>query len=246
MPAPVISASSSILGFRRNEPFEFQPAATNSPTVWAAIGLPAGVSINAGTGKISGAASLAGVYVVTVTATNAEPSTGSREFVIGINSEVAPTAASGDTSAEWDLDVVTRELSRVGASSSVTGALAHWKKDDIFLLRVRFRKNGALVDPDPTALKLVLKEYNDEPAIALGSTFVKTGVGDAAYFDILINLTGDPVKAALSNYQEEKTSAFEAMVELQMEASVTFNGGPQALRISSRTGTVTLDADLVD
>lgn len=45
MAIPVISASSSILGFKRNETFNFQPSATGLPVRWEAIGLPPGVSI---------------------------------------------------------------------------------------------------------------------------------------------------------------------------------------------------------
>jgi hypothetical protein len=45
MPIPVISAASSILGFRRREQFAFTPAATNQPLFWTASGLPEGVSV---------------------------------------------------------------------------------------------------------------------------------------------------------------------------------------------------------
>jgi hypothetical protein len=45
MAAPVISAASSILGFKRGETFEFNPAATNAPVRWTAVGLPPGVTI---------------------------------------------------------------------------------------------------------------------------------------------------------------------------------------------------------
>lgn len=40
MPAPTISATSSYLGFKRNEAWAFQPSGTNSPYDWEAEGLP--------------------------------------------------------------------------------------------------------------------------------------------------------------------------------------------------------------
>jgi hypothetical protein len=253
MATPVISASSSILGFRRNESFEFQPAATNTPTSWAAVGLPSGVSINSSTGKISGAATVAGVYVVTVSATNADPATGTREFVLGIASEAAATVASADVSCEWDFDVVTRQLSVLGdaessaAAPGIAQALAHWKKDDIFILRLRFRKNGVVVDPDPTALTLTLKELDPEPAIALSAAFERSvGTGESAYFDLLVDLSGAAVQAALSNYEEDAGTTFLANVEIQMEAEITFDSATETIRLSSRTGKVSLDKDQVE
>lgn len=253
MATPVISASSSILGFRRNEAFEFQPAATNTPTSWAAVGLPTGVSINSSTGKISGSAATAGVYVVTVSATNADPATGTREFVIGIASEAAATVASADVSCEWDFDVVTRELSVLASADSsastagVVASLAHWKKDDIFLLRLRFRKNGVVVDPDPTALTLTLKELDPDPSIALSAAFERSvATGESAYFDLLVDLSGASVQAALSNYEEDAGTTFLANVEIQMEAEITFASATETIRLSSRTAKVSLDKDQVE
>ncbi|WP_217494445.1 putative Ig domain-containing protein [Nibricoccus aquaticus] len=70
---PVITSASSarvVLGVA----FNFQIVANNSPTVYAAAGLPTGMSINNLTGAISGSVPVTqatGNYVVTVTVTNA-------------------------------------------------------------------------------------------------------------------------------------------------------------------------------
>lgn len=45
MPIPVINTTQSVLGFRQYEYWEFQPAATNFPFRWEAMGLPPGSSL---------------------------------------------------------------------------------------------------------------------------------------------------------------------------------------------------------
>lgn len=63
--------------------FNYSIAATNSPTSFGASGLPAGLTLAPTTGVISGTPTLAGVYNVTITATNAEGSQ-SKSLVITI------------------------------------------------------------------------------------------------------------------------------------------------------------------
>ena len=47
MAIPVISNTTSVLGYRKGQYFEYQMQATNSPTSWTASGLPSGMSISA-------------------------------------------------------------------------------------------------------------------------------------------------------------------------------------------------------
>lgn len=53
-----------------NHDFSYQIIASNNPTVFGATGLPAGLTVNAGTGSIVGIPSVAGVYNVNLTAGN--------------------------------------------------------------------------------------------------------------------------------------------------------------------------------
>ena len=125
MSAPVISASSSILGFKRNEVFQFQPGATNSPSSWAITSVPSEITIDSSTGLISCTGiNIPGPIVFTVTATNGDGA-GTKEFVIGISSESAVPSPSTDVGSEWDFDMVTRVLTPLQSTApAVTGAAA--------------------------------------------------------------------------------------------------------------------------
>ncbi|BCY27651.1 choice-of-anchor D domain-containing protein [Flavobacterium okayamense] len=67
---PVITSSLTDTGIV-GVAYTYDIVATNSPTSYSATGLPAGLSINTTTGQITGAVATAGVYNVTISATNA-------------------------------------------------------------------------------------------------------------------------------------------------------------------------------
>ena len=71
--APVITSAATATG-QTGVAFTYQVAATNSPTSFAATGLPSGLSINASTGLISGSPTAVGVSTVTLSAANASGS----------------------------------------------------------------------------------------------------------------------------------------------------------------------------
>ncbi|MEO8101620.1 MAG: putative Ig domain-containing protein [Betaproteobacteria bacterium] len=81
--APVITSALTANGII-NQAFNYQIAATNSPTSYAATGLPAGLIFDTNTGLISGAPSGAGVTPVTISAT-ASGVTGSATLTITVN-----------------------------------------------------------------------------------------------------------------------------------------------------------------
>ncbi len=68
--APVISSSLAAPG-TVGTPFNYFITATNNPESYSATGLPAGLTLNAATGEISGTPTTAAVSTVTIGATNA-------------------------------------------------------------------------------------------------------------------------------------------------------------------------------
>jgi T5SS/PEP-CTERM-associated repeat protein len=68
---PVITVSPSLVDASPKADFSYQISASNTPTSYAATGLPAGLSLDAATGAISGKAMQPGTYALGLSATNA-------------------------------------------------------------------------------------------------------------------------------------------------------------------------------
>ena len=90
--APVITSNSIVPGARVGTAFSFQLTSTGTPAAssYSATGLPAGLSLAAGTGLISGTPTAFGSFAVTVSATN---SAGTGPTSI-LTISVAPSAAA--------------------------------------------------------------------------------------------------------------------------------------------------------
>ncbi|MES2847792.1 MAG: sugar-binding protein [Bacteroidota bacterium] len=79
---PVVSSASTASG-TVGTAFSYNITASNSPTSYSAIGLPAGLSVNTSTGAITGSPTAAGIFNATVNATNAG-GTGTKAVTISI------------------------------------------------------------------------------------------------------------------------------------------------------------------
>ncbi|MFM7022388.1 MAG: putative Ig domain-containing protein, partial [Flavobacteriales bacterium] len=91
---PVISSAATANG-TIGTAFSYNITASNSPTSYNAIGLPAGLSVNTTTGAITGTPTTAGSSTVTLSATNAG-GTGTKTLTITIN-PAAPVITSAAT-----------------------------------------------------------------------------------------------------------------------------------------------------
>lgn len=265
MPAPVISASSSILGFRRREPFAFQPGAANSPASWAATSLPPGVTINTTTGLISGQVETAGVYVFTVSATNAD-GTGSREFVLGIAPEIyvaSPTGANSDyipihirlPSGSVTIPGLTAAAdTATSTATSPTPApdrepapLITLTEGDTRMLAIQFLgPDNAVVDPDPATLRIAIKILEPEPAAIEASAFAKTGSGSTALYLLPLQISSPALAGYLSDAEADTQTTVLARAEIEWTRQITHLGNPLTLRASTQQFPIRIARDLAD
>ena len=94
--APVIT-SATTAGGTVGTAFSYQITATNSPTSFGATGLPAGFSVNSGTGLISGTPTAPGTSTINLSATNAG-GTGNATLTLTVNT-TAPVITSATTAS---------------------------------------------------------------------------------------------------------------------------------------------------
>src|ERR1700693_21399 len=94
--APSVTSATTASG-KVGSAFSYQITATNAPTSYGATGLPAGLSVNTGTGLISGTPTSAATSTVTLSATNSA-GTGNATLTLTIAS-AAPSVTSATTAS---------------------------------------------------------------------------------------------------------------------------------------------------
>ncbi len=82
LPGTPALTSASTLDAQTGFFFSFQPQATNTPVLWAATGLPPGLTLNGTTGLISGTPTATGTFLVNLTVAN---TTGSQGTVLTVS-----------------------------------------------------------------------------------------------------------------------------------------------------------------
>ena len=96
-PAPPVINSATTASGRVGSAFSYQITATNTPTSYGATGLPAGLSVNTGTGLISGTPTSAATSTVTLSATNSA-GTGNATLTLTI-AAASPVITSATTAS---------------------------------------------------------------------------------------------------------------------------------------------------
>ncbi len=114
---PVITSGGAVSGTVGTAITPYQIAATNSPTTFAAPGLPGGLSVSA-SGLISGTPTVAGTFNVTVSAANTNPTAGTRTVVFTIVPPI-PVISSAAT-ASGQTGVLLSPTYTITASNSPT------------------------------------------------------------------------------------------------------------------------------
>lgn len=219
MPAPVLDPRTSLQVAIVGEDFLLQLEAFNDPDTWEALSLPAGLTLDAEAGEISGVATTKGFYQTLVRATN---ESGSDEMMVLFSVIGNP---EDDQIGEWsdlplDFDLIERTVTIPGVTRAEGEPLFKIGRGDKTFLLVGFMKSGGLRDVQPdgetVSLKLAMKEF--EPEIILtqgGGAPVKVGSGRTARFRIPIWL--DPAAwAVLSDYEGDDETMVISRSELEL------------------------------
>ncbi len=188
---------------------------------------------------------MAGVFVVAVRAANADGTSAPVFFTLCIEASV--TDPTGNV-IDLVVDLSTREVGLLDAlPGAADAALFLAKNRDDVMLRVRFRRNGIVVDLTLSALSFALKELEPEGILVASSDYFALGSG---VFLIYGQLASDALTGALGNYETKKGDAdteFPALCEITWTAANAYTAdiGPATLTQTSRTFRVELIRDLI-
>jgi hypothetical protein len=244
MAVPVIDTTTSVLGFRQGEAFIYQPAATNTPTSWTWTNLPPGVSANGTTGRLTGPATAAGVFLATVTATNGTGTSTPLVVTFGI---FGPAIANGGA-VPVNIDLRTGRAYPPSIADWKPGDPVIWAKNgDTFLLDVGFTADGgtALAMVDPATVRISIKETENQSALELSDgAFETVGEWDTTRYRIKASLPAAAVLRALRNYEADSGTFFDALCEIEWTQAVTFDGDATTLVRSTQTFPVRLAREL--
>lgn len=243
MAIPVISTTTSVLGYRKGQYFEYQMQATNAPTSWTANGLPSGMSIS-NAGRVSGAATAAGVYLVKVIATNGDGPSAPLEVAMGIED----TNFNDGIGIEVNIDLRSGAVSVPGITpSDASSAVMFLKHGDKVFLDVGFLKGEELQTMAMASIVMNIREFDGETALIQSNGGIEIiGTSDRPRYRILVDLATPELLNALGNYQGDYQTTFDAIAEIEWRVDYLEPGAlaDEVIR-SSKTFRIALDRDLV-
>lgn len=129
-PAPVITSSATAAA-TVGQSFTYQITANNTPTSYGATGLPAGLSVNTGTGQITGSPPAAGTFPVTLSAINTG---GTGTLALTLVVSATPPAAPEISAAPIDQLVSAGSAVTFTVTATGTAPLAYqWSKNGVII-----------------------------------------------------------------------------------------------------------------
>jgi hypothetical protein len=245
---PIIDTTQSVLGYRAFERWAFQPAASGNVTGWTCTDLPAALTFNPATGKISGYVETPGVYAFRLIAWDDLTPSAAVRFVFGIDGAVNPAQVG----TPLLIDTRTRAVG-VASVASAGGALQfsqpspllRLKHSDDLPLSIRLvTVNGSAVEVqrhDVVSLKFALKSAAEEAVVLLADAFSYEIVGGDTLYSMNIPLTSTMLDSIMADDVPVTLQG-----EFQWEIVNPNTTGPQLLRHSSETFNVLLSNDIVE
>ncbi len=243
MPAPTIDPTISIQAWVKGRFNAYQPAATDSPTSWSAVGLPAGVTINTTTGLIQGTPTVAGVFNVKLTATNATGTSQPVFMAMGIETNLLESGAG----IEINVELETGFVHGVYPDSKQWAMYA--KHGDLLPVFVGFTKGGVLQSLPLALLRFGIKEYESEELVALNASaeFEQLGSFETTRYRLLANFDNPTLASWLANNEGDNSTHLIALGELEatiLEEPIG-GGDPIPAPRSSQTFRIYVERDLL-
>ena len=217
--APVITSASTASG-TVGSAFSYQITATNSPSSYGATGLPAGLSVNSGTGLISGTPTAAATSTVTLSATNSG-GTGTATLTLTINNSAAPVITSASTASGTVGSAFSYQITATNSPSSygATGLPAG----------LSVNSGTGLISGTPTAAAT--------STVTLSAT--NSGGTGTATLTLTINNSAAPVITSASTASGTVGSAFSYQITAtNSPSSYGATGLPAGLSVNSGTGLI--------
>lgn len=246
MAIPVISTTTSVLGYRKGQYFEYQMQATNSPTSFTESGLPSGMTISA-SGLVSGAATAAGVYLFRVIATNATGPSLPLEIAMGIEE----TNYNDGIGLDVNIDLISGKVTVPGFTPATgeydSQAQMCLKYGDKVLLDLGYLKGEELQSLALASIIINIREFDGEAVLIQSNGALEIiGTTDRPRYRILVDLETPELLNALGNYEGDFQTSFNAIAEIEWRVDYLDAGAlTDELIRSSKTFRIAIDRDLV-
>jgi len=225
MPVPILDPRTSLQAISADASYTLQLGAFAVPTLWEAVGLPAGLAINSGTGAITGTPTTPGYYQAVIRASNAD---GADSIVLLFAIvEAAPATAINPFDIVINYELSTNEVSLPGVAPVTGGALFFAPRGTNRNLLVGVTYFGVLQDLNPAdealAIKLGMKDLEPERLIEMTTgttTKVAAMPDDQQRYRIPFRVTPSNWTGALSDYEADAGTQILALAELQITRGV--------------------------
>jgi hypothetical protein len=220
MAIPVITAPISPRIIAAGVAFSQTLSASNTPTSWAASGLPSGLTIDTETGTISGTPLSQVESTATITATNGEGT--SAGVVIIFVVMATPPGMGGPFDIVLDYELTTNEITVPGVERADGSPLFYAPRGTNRFLLVGVKYYGVLQDlnaaDEPIAIKLGMKEVEPESLLEVttsATTKVAGVTDDQQRYRIPFRVTPSNW-GVLGDYEADAATIISALAELQV------------------------------
>lgn len=198
-------------------------SATGSPGVWTASPLPAGLTLDAATGTVTGTPTTAGVTTTSITAANNDGT--SAAVSVTWTTSTAPAGAGLWSDLELDVEHGTRIVTVPGLPPLPAREIFSISRGDVIDLLIGLRKYGVLQDlGSSVGVRIAVKEFESEAVIELAggtATRVQTGsLADTTRYRIRLTMT--PANwALLADYEGDAMTAASLPTQIELYVGST-------------------------